>query len=170
MNKRTYGQKPAPINFGRLAPRNQKRRGGFTIIEVAVATTVMALVLVTSITAMQQGFKSLDTARNLTIAGQIMQSEFEKMRMYPWTGTNGISTLTTNSNVTIDTVFTASRNVGSRFILGREITDLVTGTAAGMRQIQLTVSWTNYDGRSLSRSYTSYYGQNGLYDYYYNSL
>jgi hypothetical protein len=130
----------------------------------------MAFVLITSITAMQQGFKSLDTARNLTIAGQIMQSELEKMRMYPWTGTNGVSTLTTSNNVTIDTVFTANQNIGNRFTMARDIVDLVTGTSAAMRRITLTVTWRNYDGRYLSRSYSTFYGQNGLYDYYYNSL
>jgi hypothetical protein len=54
--------------------------------------------------------------------------------------------------------------------MDREVADLVTGTTAGMRRIKLTVTWRNYDGRYLSRSYTAYYGQNGLYDYYFNSL
>ena len=145
-------------------------QSGFTLIEVTIATIVMAFVLITSITAMQQGFKSLDTARNLTIAGQIMQSELEKMRMYPWTGTNGVSTLTTSNNVTIDTVFTTNQNIGNRFTMARDIVDIVTGTSASMRSITMTVTWRNYDGRYLSRSYATFYGQNGLYDYYYNSL
>ncbi|MEO7701252.1 MAG: prepilin-type N-terminal cleavage/methylation domain-containing protein [Opitutus sp.] len=147
----------------------RKRAKGFTIIEVAIAATVMALVLATSITVIQHAYRLLDRARSITIAGQIMQSEFEKMRLNPWTGVNGISTLTTNSNVTIDTVFTSNRNIGSRFVLARDVSN-VPGAIAGMKRIALTVTWTNFDGRQLSRGYATYYGENGLYDYYFNSL
>ena len=39
-----------------------------------------------------------------------------------------------------------------------------------MKKVTLTVTWRSYDGRNITRSYSSYYGQNGLYDYFYNSL
>ncbi|HSH93270.1 MAG TPA: hypothetical protein VK968_03925 [Roseimicrobium sp.] len=141
-------------------------RAGFTIFEVAIAGAVMALVLTTSITTLQRGFLSLDTARNLTIAGQIMQSEFEIMRLQPWTTVDAYSTASTPTTVTIDSSFTSNQFIGNRFSMTRSVTLVRTG----LKQITLTVSWKNYDGRSLSRSYISYYGQNGLYDYFYNSL
>jgi Tfp pilus assembly protein PilV len=146
------------------------RRSGLTIIEVAIAATVMALVLATSITAMQYAFRSLDTARNITIAGQIMQSEFEKLRLKPWTGTDGISSLATNPSLTIDTVFTSKPFISNRFSLARTVTAITTGTSAGMKAITLTCSWKTYSGRQISRSYVCYYGQNGLYDYFFNSI
>lgn len=127
-----------------------------------MAAMVMAFAITTSITTMQRGFLALDTARNITIAGQIMQSEFEKMRIEPWATVSGYAT--SDTSVTIDTSFTSNAYIGNRFTLVRRANDI----RSGMREVVLTVSWKSYDGRTISRSYSSYYGQNGLYDYFYN--
>ena len=59
----------------RSGPATLRRlgRGGFTIVEVMAAAVVMALAITTSITTLQRGFLALDSARNLTMAGQILQ-------------------------------------------------------------------------------------------------
>ena len=149
------------------ANRKDGRRA-FTIVEVMLAAAVMALVITTSITTLQRGFLSLDTARNVTLAGQILQCEVEKMRMVPWATINAYPTSPTP--MTMDASFTSNPAVGTRFSLSREVAVVATTTCIGMRQVTYTVSWSSYDGRTLSRSYTTYYGQNGLYDYYYNSI
>jgi Tfp pilus assembly protein PilV len=146
-----------------------KRTAAFTILEVMMAATVMVLAIATSITTLQKGFSSLDTARNITIAGQIMQSEFEKMRLRDWSVISLIPT--TDTPLTIDSSFTTGNTlITSRsFALTRKATPITTTTGVGLRQITLTVTWKGYNGMTLTRSYNSYYGQNGLYDYYYNS-
>jgi Tfp pilus assembly protein PilV len=171
-------RKPAPKMLA--APnRCATRRTGraFTILEVMMAATVMALALTTSITTMQRGFLSLDTARNITIAGQILQCEVEKMRMVPWGTINAYAAST--PNLAIEENFKNNPAVKARFTLSRTVTDVptstnvptsVTTTPDGMKEMTFTVSWTSYDGRPLSRSYTTYYGQKGLYDYYFNSI
>jgi len=53
-------------------------RGGFTLVEVAMAVAILALVLTTSLTVMQRVFTELDTARNLEIATNILQCEMEE--------------------------------------------------------------------------------------------
>lgn len=139
-----------------------------------MAAMVMAYAITTSITTMQRGFLSLDTARNITIAGQIMQSEFEKMRLQPWATVDAFVASETAvpydashpEYFSIDPGFTSNAYIGNRFTLRRTVTLI----RSGMKMITLTVTWRSYDGRSLSRSYSSYYGQNGLYDYFYNSL
>jgi Tfp pilus assembly protein PilV len=146
----------------------RRRLGGFTILEVMMAAAVMAFAITTSITTMQRAYLLLDTARNITIAGQIMQSEFEKMRLRDWSVIGAYST--TQTEVTIDSAFTSNSFINTRFKLYRDVTEITMGTGIGMRQVTLTCRWKNYDGRTISRSYTSYYGQNGLYDYFYNSL
>lgn len=151
-----------------LLAGKRSRRGGFTIVEVMFAAAVMALAITTSITTTQRGFLSLDTARNITIAGQIMQCEIEKMRMVPWATINAYPTAQTS--VAIDSSFTSNAAVGSRFTLNRTVGVITTTTGIGMREVTFSVSWTSYDGRTISRSYATYYGQNGLYDYYYNSI
>lgn len=131
-----------------------------------MAAMVMAFAITTSITTMQRGFLSLDTARNITIAGQIMQSEFEKMRLVPWTTVDAYDATGAEVDLAVDTSFSSNTFIGTRFTMTRRV-DLIR---SGMKQITLTVTWRSYDGRSISRSYSSYYGQNGLYDYFYNSL
>ncbi len=131
-----------------------------------MASMVMAFAITTSITTMQRGFLSLDTARNITIAGQIMQSEFEKMRLVPWATVDGYDASGNPVAADVDSSFTSNSFIGTRFTMTRTVTLI----RAGMKQITLTVAWTSFDGRLITRSYSSYYGQNGLYDYFYNSL
>jgi len=155
---------PTPVAPRDRRPAPRKGASAFTIVEVMMAAMVMALAITTSITTMQRGFLSLDTARNITIAGQIMQSEFEKMRLVPWTTVDAYPAST--DPLAVDSSFTSNSYIGTRFTMARTVRLVRTG----MKEITLTVTWRSYDGRSISRSYSSYYGQNGLYDYFYNSL
>ena len=119
---------------------------------------------------MQRAFSSIDTARGRTYAAQIMQHEVEKMRATPWgdgisgagSGTTGVSSFpTTASTVTIDSSFSSVPYIGSRFIMSRIASDV----HSGMIKVVLSVSWQSYNGRTLTRSFVAYYGQNGLYDF-----
>ena len=147
--------------------RRHRRARGFTIAEVMVATCVMALAITTAITTMQSAFMSLDSARNITLAGQIMQSELEKMRLKDWTVVNGYDK-NTPTTLTIDPTFTSNAAVGNRFTLTRRVS-IPDSTVPDILEIKLTVAWKGYNGRDYSRFYTTYYGKNGLYDFFYNS-
>ena len=129
-----------------------------------MAAAIMALALVSSITVMQRAFNALDTARAITYATQIMQNEMEKMRLMNWATVSAYPT--TATAVTIDSAFTGT-SIGSRFLgMTRAVETIHTNTNGGMRKITLTVSWKTVDGRTLTRSFVTYYGQNGLYDYF----
>jgi hypothetical protein len=142
-----------------------------------VAATVMVFAITTSITTMQSAFLALDSARNTTLAGQILQSEFEKMRLKDWNtvvGGSGYAGYEYNADgsavaqpvtLTIDPVYTSNAAIGNRFTLTRTVSDVHTD----MKKITLLITWRGYDGRSVSRSYYTYYGKNGLYDFFYNS-
>jgi len=139
------------------------RRRGFTIAEVMVAAGVMALAITTAITTMQRAFLALDSARNITLAGQIMQGELEKMRLKDWATIAAYAAGPTT--LTIDSTFTSNAAIGNRFTLQRTVADV----NSDMKQITLTITWRGYDARPYSRFYTTYYGRNGLYDFFYNS-
>lgn len=143
-----------------------------------MSSFVMAFGIATSIVAMQTGFKTIDVARGTTIASQILQSEMERMRMMSWTALTAMSTA-------VDSVapvppgsppgverfdgaayFSSNPNVAGKFIITRTV------AADGSRpsdvmNITISVQWNGYDGRSHTRSFTSMYAKNGLYDYYY---
>jgi Tfp pilus assembly protein PilV len=149
--------------------RPDRRKAGFTIIEVALATFVMAIGIATSIIALQMGFKSLNVARDTTLAAQIMQSEIERLRMMPWSNPtvaiDSISELPGSEAVSLASMFTTNPQLAARFAVTRTVTD--DGGRPGVRYITLSVTWNSYDGRSHVRSFTTMYCKNGLYDYYY---
>jgi len=130
-----------------------------------MASSIMALAIATSVTTLQRGFANIDSARNLSLAGQIIQTELEKIRMKNWATLNNTELYpTARTQIAIDPLF---NNVSGldRFSLFRTISTPQTG----MRQITFEITWSNYDGRTMTRSYTTFYSQFGLYDYFYNS-
>lgn len=157
---------PRATSVLRRAPQ-----GGFTIMEVLMATFVMALTISTSVTTLQVGYRSIDTARNMTLAGQILQSMIEDIRLKQWTEINAMAASTTGPISTFDTTgsfsgFSATATkMLSRFTFNRAVSDMTGQT--GIKKIILTATWTGIDGRSTSVKYTTYYAQSGLYDYYY---
>lgn len=129
-----------------------------------MASIVMAFALTTAITTLQRGFLALDTARNTTLAGQIMQSELERMRLKDWATVNAYEAGPTT--LTLDPVYTANAAIRDRFVLTRTTGDVHTD----MKKITFAISWRSTDGRDLTRTYSAYYGKNGLYDFFYNTF
>lgn len=128
-----------------------------------MAVLVLALALTTSITAMQSAFLQFDTARNLEIAANILQCEMEKERLFTWTQASDATYVPV-----IDSSFARNTSISGRFTLSRTLAT-VPGRSGQMVQITLTVRWRSYDGRNLSRSYTTYYTQGGLHAYLYGT-
>lgn len=131
-----------------------------------MAAGVMALAITTSITTMQQAFLALDKARNVSTAGQIMQCDFEKMRLKSWDENIATGGRLIAGTAAIDSSYTSNLAIGNRFTMTRTVSDVHTDV---MKKVTLTVSWKGYDGSPLSRSYTTYYSKGGLYDYFYNT-
>jgi Tfp pilus assembly protein PilV len=145
----------------RPGTRSQLRRRAraFTLVEVAVTVFVLALTITTSITTLQRAFSTLDTARNISIATVILQSEMEKERLFDWP-----SLINTNYQPTLDATYLRSPTTAGRFNLSRTVAN-VSGRTTQI-QVTLTVRWTGYDGRPLSRSFTTYFTQGGLNDFF----
>ena len=151
--------------------RQRRRDAGFTIIEVAMASFVMAMGIATSIIAMQAGFKQVEVARGTTLASQIIQSEMERLRMMPWNNTSttavdSICELPATETVDLSTMYSSSTALASRFTVTRTVTSDST-RPDDVRNIDISVAWTTYDGIQHTRSFRSIYVKNGLYDYFY---
>lgn len=165
---------PTTPEFPRSGVRQGGRPGcwraraarGFTIMEVMMATFVLALGISTSIIAMQSGFKSLDVARDTTLAAQILQSEIERLRMRSWTSINA---LPASETVDLSTILTSDPALAAKF---SKFSLVRTKTAdpdrpGDVMDITLRITWNSYDGRAHARSFQTKYMRNGLYDYYY---
>src|SRR5262245_11393882 len=104
-----------------LRARSRSSLRGFTIIEVAMATFVMAFGISTSIIALQMGFKAINVARDETLASQIMQSEIERLRLWPWSKTtpagvvDSIVELPATETVSLGSTFASNAAIAARF-------------------------------------------------------
>ena len=136
-----------------------------------MAAGVMALAITSSLTVMGRSFAQLDTARCISYASQIMQSEMERTRITPWgdgtdagNGTTGVTAYsTTPVTVNISNLgYANSSDLSNRMTLTRTASPV----HAGMIMITLRITWTTFDGQTLTRSYSTYYGKAGLYDYF----
>lgn len=155
-----------------------RARAGFTVAEVMVATFVMIFGIASSIIVIQSGFRALDTARNTTLASQIIQSEMERIRLLPW-NTNSVDAagnlkpavvrLPASEPVDLEGIFpsgTTTDLLAARFTITRDTAD-VADRSGEMVDITVTVTWTGIDGVSHTRTSTTQYSKDGLYDYYY---
>ena len=149
----------------------RKADSGVTIVEVMMAVMVMAFGIATSITTLQQGFHAMDTARNTTIAAQVLQSVMEDFRLQTWTQISNLEAASNNGtpgNVPIDSSFTGYNATAAAVLSHYTITRTITDVAgqANMKQVVLTATWIGADGRPHTVSYRSYYGKDGIYDFY----
>ncbi len=144
-------------------PKGRAGQRGFTIVEVAMATFVMAFGIASSIVAMQAGFKQIDLARGTTIASQIVQSEMERLRMMSWTM---IAALPASHSFDGATYFSGNPDVAGRYTITRTVVNNAVHTTE-MKDLTVAVRWQGADGRWHNRSFTAVYARNGLYDYFY---
>jgi Tfp pilus assembly protein PilV len=152
-----------------FSSRAARRRAGFTIIEVTMAAFVMVFGIATSLSVLSSGLRTLDDARNITLASQILQSELERLRLLPWsssTGGEAISGLEEKATVDLATAYSSNTAVTGRFTLTRVVT-ATSGRETTMRDITLVVSWTSVFGTAHTRTFTTRYCKDGLYDFYY---
>lgn len=148
-------------------PLRRSREAGMTIAEVIIASCVMAFAITTSITVMQSGFSTIDTARGNTLASQILQSEIERIRLMSWANVTDPDKMMGEHKVDLKEVFATSSELASKFTLVRTVKDDSARPGEGV-DIYLQVQWQSFDGRSHSRSFQTKYVKNGLYDYYYS--
>lgn len=130
---------------------------GFSLLEVMLAAGVLALGIASSIIVLQRGLQALDTARNLTSATQVMQSEMERLRLLNWAQMEQLEQ-SHDAAVPID-----DGAAGAGLTCTREIRDY----KADMKQIVLTASWRGIDGRPHWARMITRYGKSGLNDYFY---
>jgi len=147
-------------------------------MEVVVATMVMALTITSSLQVLQRGLTAIDTARNTTLAGQILQSQMEKLRLLTWSQLTGASGPMTLATFTPDITAVGSSTQVSKFTTaggGSCTQSLSYDTAydvAGqhtMVNITLTATWSGIDNIQRSRIYSTRYAKNGISDFFYTA-
>lgn len=131
--------------------------------------TVLLLVFLSSVGALNIGFKMLEEARASTLASQILQSEIENLRLRNWTQIKDLAADPTLREFTVelDTTLTGF----PKFACTRDFyTVTVDGSDDLLKQAVVSVAWTTNDGRSRTRRYMTYLAKDGINDYYYRAF
>lgn len=163
-----FAAKP-PMGGRSSLPRRKPRfdARGFTIAEVMMASFVMIFGIASAIIVMQSGLRALDTARNTTLASQLIQSEMERIRLLSWSGVNALpASAAIEIGEILPTDLPSISELRSRFTITREVSD-VSGKVGDMKEIDIIVSWRGVDGQTHVRSSSTHYSREGLYAYYY---
>ena len=158
------------------SPTHTAATQGFTLVEVMMAAFVLVTILLGTLTGLLQGFAMLDTARNTTLAAQIIESQIEDLRLQPWATIIDLS----NAPETVDVAAAIGSNpslstaekaaLAQRFSITRRFTDAAGRTdadgASTFKRVTFSISWRDYNNRSHTRSYETYLGRYGLSDYF----
>jgi hypothetical protein len=116
---------------------------------------ILTLVFISTFGVIQQGFEMIDTSRNTGLAGQILQSEIEDIRLKNWASLPADGT----ADITLPEAFSA---VAGKF----KATRTVSSPDSEMKKVTVQVTWKAYTGRTHTRRYETYYTKGGLNDYY----
>jgi Tfp pilus assembly protein PilV len=140
-----------------------------TMAEVLIAAVLLGFVIMSSLTALSQAYAFTRHARMITLAGQIVQSVMEDLRLRNYNELKAYAAQTQPVNFasTLASERFAS-NFTTGFTLSGNFTTLVASAAPqlGKISVTLTVSWTE-QGTTYNRSLATYFSEKGLSDYYY---
>lgn len=140
-----------------------------TMAEVLIAAVLLAFVVMTSLTALSQAYAFTRHARMVTLAGQIVQSVMEDLRLRNY---NDLKVYAAQSQPVSFTSTLASERFSSSFTQGFALSGQFTTLVAsappqlGKISVTLTVTWSE-QGSQFTRSLATYFTEKGLSDYYY---
>ena len=140
-----------------------------TISEVLIASVLLAFVIMSSLTALSQAYAFTHHARMITLAGQIVQSVMEDLRLRNY---SEIKAYAAQSQPVDLTSTLATERFSSSFIQGFALSGQFTTVVVsappqiGRITVTLTVTWSER-GSNFSRKLVTYFTERGLSDYYY---
>jgi len=133
------------------------RHRAFTLVEVMVAATVLIFGVVSVLMVSQRGLQTLDSARHLARASQLLQSEMERLRLMSWAQLQALQDAGGPA--------TTADALPAGYSFSRDIRDI----KANMKEIRLSASWQGYEGSPHSVRLITRYGKLGLNDYFYTT-
>ncbi len=143
--------------------RTHSKSGGtsaFTLIEVCIAMTILGLTIASSIVALRIGFGMMESARDNTLASQILQSEVENLRLKNWQKLKELQ----DGPFQMEETF--QETAAGRF----SCQQVVDEPKSGLLRVRLQVTWDASLGPTRTLQYVTYFSQEGLNDYYYRVL
>jgi prepilin-type N-terminal cleavage/methylation domain-containing protein len=131
-------------------------RSGYTLVEVMIASIIMALVLVSVMEIVGRSVRYLSDIRRASRSSQILQQEMENIRLMTWSQIQALPS------------FFSDPSDASHFYSGKISTspfDTYSGTTTVVT-VTLTITWTNQSAnRVLTNTLTTLVCNGGLNKY-----
>ena len=151
-------------------PRGSKwdAQAAFTLVEILVSTAILSVMAVALYGGISFCFANITLARQNLRATQIALEKMEIMRMYSWDEVNSNGFVPVNFTAPYYPTSGGNTNGGLTYYGTTVITNLNLGTpyAVDMRQVIVTLNWTNKTVRQ-SLQMSTYISQYGMQHYIY---
>lgn len=144
------------FNEGRRLRRRVNRARGFTIIEVAIASAILALAIIGTLTMASQSFIVTQNVREFSRANQILQQKMEDIRLLSFSNVQGLSSSFTDPHDT------TGKYAGSIYVENYRTNP--SGSVVSVK-VTLKVTWTARGGKQREASLVSVFTSSGLNDY-----
>ena len=128
---------------------------GFTLIEAAIASVILAFALVSVLAIASQSYRYLQAIRLTARSSQVLQQEMEKIRLQGWSQLMAYPSTFTNTE----------GNLGAYLGTVNQVAfDSYNGTTTVMK-VTLTTTWKNQAGKTLTNRLTTLVTNGGLNNY-----
>lgn len=167
-----------------LRKANARASEGFTLMEVLVAMTLITLVIGGGITALIQGNRMVEDARDVTRVSQVIQSEIEDLRTKNWDDLAGLVWTAQVDGADPNLRFYPyyqriplqgqfAEKYGDKYTLWRGVffQDMDSDGTEDQIGVYVWVGWQPQRGRYYKwQRYYTRFTQDGLNDYYYRAF
>src|SRR5438477_12628921 len=147
----------------------RKSKWGMTLVEIVMATGIIAITGAGVISSINYGLCIMRIARENQRATQVMLEKLEAIRLYNSSQlTNADFILDTFSAAYSPTSPTSSRGTiyyGTMSVTAPNFVGTTPSYAPNVRQFNVSLQWTNAGGITHSRSLSTYVAQNGMQNY-----
>lgn len=141
-----------------------------TLVEVLIASTLLAFVIMSTLTTVSYSLSTLRMARHSTRLHEYMNSFLEELRVRTFADIQAFAALPQPVNLT-----TAITTESMSAVLPADVTasgTFATVTAStpmqmGMISLELTMTWTESNGLTRTKKIYTTFSENGLSDQYY---
>jgi type II secretory pathway pseudopilin PulG len=148
---------------------SRKLTVGMTLMEVIMATGIIAITGAGVISSINYGLCIMRIARENQRATQVMLEKIEAIRLYNWSEVTNLAFIPDTFSAPYDPT---ARTAGTTYYGTMSVTTpswvgTTPNYAGNIRQFNVTLVWTNAAHLRHARSLSTYVAQNGVQNYVY---
>src|SRR5579872_4045823 len=148
----------------------RKLNWGVTLMEVVMATGIIAITGAGVISSINYGLCIMRIARENQRATQVMLEKLEAIRLYNWTQVTNSGFIPSNFTASYDPTSSSAQGTtyyGTMSVTVPAFIGTTPNYSGNLRQFNVSLAWTNANGLTHARSLSTYVAQNGVQNYVY---